>query len=959
MLPYENYARSDNTRYIDPLIEGKIHQKSNPWDRERVAAEDGHANRIIWQFAEDSWSRYPYFTESDNPDAPEIMMDWRAFFQEAQIDKPFTVFWSLAMIHGWSGFHNWVSGGKLDYMIYSQIQCREPDMLRNNPKDNKITHYNVNHMPRLPLNRSQANIRIPQAIIPRDQPGNIVLVIGDEKATFGFGISEFEDTWDPITKLRQEDHADALRARVFPFALVPSTWGKKNIDKFFEKLKHVDQSTAMVNKVPVDPATGAMVDTLPKIEFMSAAKPAPQNSQSAGLFGGLSPAWARFLSSCGYTLGYFFGAGAISASLAAGGVDMDDDTKTNVKKFNKLRGSIKSLINWVWQSGLGAKLGLSEPVFGFVTKSWWQYEHEQRVLAMAEATEERIGREDEAAQGGSEPKTNTLKRNAIRWLKARKVNIAKYITQPKENVRLETEEDLDREIEAVKTEIREMDESIAFAKKEIEEEGAERGQLNAFKLQKQRFKSILKTLLALKKRRFNEEHLEQLIKLNTRWIANQDSIQFKGVFDRIKGRVTRARFGKPSSQPLTWIPVNSKTGNVKEILLDPKSGKGGSDRIFINFKGGDQYLYESTSGENFGNIADRIQLEGGEAIWRELRGLPSPGHFKEGETPKGTSKKGGIPNTPLAGRAHQASYEFDPASQPTQEKVAKKAGLFRTVGRILGLTKNSLVDMSRKNFNAVASELYGVSHGIGTIDKIKQLIKYENTLQNNVLRVNEYKLNRLFSGKTIDFNVDLKYKLDDGSVSVERMCKRDWKNEVVGTVSTVQLFHKNMLYPLGTIVFGWDYEKDDVKDVADFTREDILRVMKENNIEDEELIEKIKSGKPVPVSTEYFAEIEKINGIKFQRHPKQVSLAIVPQGNCPDDICYLIENVKLETEEDLDREIAKVDFEIAELEENLEELQERDNPSFTSGTEKAIERQITKFSKILQSLFDLKKARFG
>lgn len=86
----------------------------------------------------------------------------------------------------------------------------------------------------------------------------------------------------------------------------------------------------------------------------------------------------------------------------------------------------------------------------------------------------------------------------------------------RENVSLETEADLDREIEKTQIDIRELEEAIGFELEEIEEEGKEKGVLRALQSQKNKFKKILQSLLNLKKDRFNvrletEEDLDKEI----------------------------------------------------------------------------------------------------------------------------------------------------------------------------------------------------------------------------------------------------------------------------------------------------------------------------------------------------------------------------------------------------------------------------------------------------------------
>lgn len=382
--------------------------------------------------------------------------------------------------------------------------------------------------------------------------------------------------------------------------------------------------------------------------------------------------------------------------------------------------------------------------------------------------------------------------------------------------------------------------------------------------------------------RMNQEEFMLFIHDNTRWNAFEKLKEgvMKAV-DWTKGIVSQARYGKVSETPGEWLPVNSSTGNVKQIMYMPAE-KGDPDRLYIRFASGDEYGYFANQGENFPLIADDIQRRGGEAIYAHLRGLPGAGHYKPGQTPTGKAKKPPHKITPMAGEAHKVDYEYNPAIPAAP--AAKKKGVLGTIQGVIK-ANSALTDLSFKQFNDFANEVEGHTFGKGTYEHFKKLLEAnEKRLNQNVRR------NSLMVGKPMDFNVELLYRNQRGGIDKEYACKRDWKKAFTGLTSEVQLFHKNGQFIIGTLKYGWDDAHDEPTVESDIDRENLAKIMETLQLDNTELYHKVTNGHPIPISTEYSCDIEIHNGKRFQRNFRNITpMALVDQGNCPDNLCALKE----------------------------------------------------------------------
>ena len=196
----------------------------------------------------------------------------------------------------------------------------------------------------------------------------------------------------------------------------------------------------------------------------------------------------------------------------------------------------------------------------------------------------------------------------------------------------------------------------------------------------------------------------------------------------------------------------------------------------------------------------------------------------------------------------------------------------------------SLENLYRKKFNKFAKQAINHSFGDHTIDLIKTLIKAEKNAGKTVFRFNS-----TFIGTPMDFDIALYYPAIGGGVNKEYACKRDWKKFTNGKRVKIQLFHNNEQHVVGDGLYSWDDATDKPVITTDLDRADLLVRLEQIGAKDTRLYNRIAAGEPIPISTEYNATIIIHNGKKFQMEFRDLGLALVNQGNCPDNLCALVE----------------------------------------------------------------------
>ena len=210
-----------------------------------------------------------------------------------------------------------------------------------------------------------------------------------------------------------------------------------------------------------------------------------------------------------------------------------------------------------------------------------------------------------------------------------------------------------------------------------------------------------------------------------------------------------------------------------------------------------------------------------------------------------------------------------------------KKDFFEAVSKSKLKVGNELTNLSRKKFREKAESYINHSFGDHTIDKIKKLMLAS---QSDVMRQNS-----VHTGEPMNFDIPLFYPNSRGGIDVEYACKADWKKYVVGR-HNIKIGHGED-HIVGEGWYDWDADTDLPTITTDLDRNNLIDYMDVNNLEPEfsVLYNKILTGKPIPISTEYGATIEVVNGKAFQRRFKDFGLALVNQGNCPDNLCNLME----------------------------------------------------------------------
>ena len=434
--------RTNQERYTDPLIRDGINDVLVPLHRERVAFEDSLGSMFTWDFGFEGWSKYPKFYASDELGAPEIMQDVRALLMELEISKPAIVQGVLKQCHGWmtamfKGKATPEGEMKLDYVIFSEHQCHNENFIRQNKE---VLGWRVQFKPHLPFLRNPINMDLQEVTIPNTPDSNIIYdTRGDDKTTWGYGVSRMEKMFDPLTKLRMESDGDSFRKAIYPMGIMPPNWDDTTIDKFFEKASHMSRSTAFTYTAAVD-KDGKLYENIPALTFMSPSDNVKQTG--SGTFGGLSVEWTRLLAATKHSMGYITGGGAISSSLAAAGADISDDLKSDINEWNLLNKSfLKKFLHWLELSGVIPPLPPS-----YTIKCFWQWEHDEIMLQQQAMMERDMAMQDEQMEV-EKSKSQESKQNAgfVEKIKESTEKHRKAIEDEKSIAEIMQETGMDRE----------------------------------------------------------------------------------------------------------------------------------------------------------------------------------------------------------------------------------------------------------------------------------------------------------------------------------------------------------------------------------------------------------------------------------------------------------------------------------------------------------------------------------
>jgi len=885
-----------------------------------VAYEDPLASMFTWDFNLYGWTKYPKFYESDELGAPEILQDIRALLMDLKFKKPAVVQAVFKQCHGWmtaifkGGYDEETDQMKLDYTFFSEHQCKNQDFIRQNKE---VLGWRVQFMPHLPFSRNPLNVNLQQVVIPNTPDSNIIFdTRGDEKSTWGYGISIMEKIFDPLAKLRMESDSDSFRKAIFPMGIMPPDWDDPTIDKFFEKASNMSRSTAFTYSAAVD-KDGKLYENIPALTFMSPSDNVKQTG--SGQFGGLSAEWTRLLAATKHTMGYIVGGGAISSSQAAAGVDLTDDQKIDINEWNLLnKNFIKKFLKWLEQ------IGVIPPLPPFTVKCHWEWAHDEMMAQQSLMMERDIAMQDEEAERNSqnpEKKENELRKNVDRrkeepWERRRRERLSKEAREEDFDIgaRPKTrKEELQREIIDLFEQVPSPDRpgtnpeaNILDIRKQVLEKTKEISGLettSSVSKPKRGLGSALESSLKRTKARTEESKRRDIAK----GADTQQLLQL----DPEEGTTTDIALNQ-------WLPVNSASGNVEGVYLDEGDGST-IPTIFVSFGGGNIYSYQDTDITDPEKTVQKIMADGGEAVWEELRASKSMrSGVKPGKHPKGGAKTGGG-KFAYAGSAHMRDYQKARAG-PVAQGLTKQIGATDQLSRSLG----EQTRQTRERTKALKSTgvKKGISKGIGALGSLYSkawnnelpstkhlLIQKHNSISGIVRDLHHskttvYKMldvsievsrqNSMHWGNSFSTTNPFLYENDKfpSGYSVEYQCPKAIQ-KLIGVSVPVWIEHKNSERTeeefVGTYnITGWDEQNG--KEIANYNIDwDLIDEIFERERVENWIKPLREQGKYPDTSTEYTCKLsyDRERSKYIQTDFNLIGLALVQEGNCSGTVCSI------------------------------------------------------------------------
>jgi hypothetical protein len=865
-------------RYNDPLVLEHIHEIRNPYHRERVGFEDPIASALTIDYWTRAWAEYPKFYKNDGVGQTEIMPITRQFLQSIHFEQQDIIYETLKNIHGWAGMDLWLDKALLHYFIFSEYQCPPANMWRD--ETDQIVSYRVARRARLPLNRTTATFRSNALLeFATNDPNVIITHRGSPEATYGFGLSIFEGTWDSITKLREESHANAFRARIFPKAIVPTDWSDTQVQSFFNGVKEMDATNCLISRAGKD-STGKMYPDIPQVSWSSpgvSAQTKSSEGSGGGVFSDLSSEWVRLCAKTNHSIRYF--TGNPGGAEAAASVDEQSDLTTDILNFSVVTETLEKFLTWCVNNGVPIDY---EP--GFRVKSHWEWRRDEALAAQADLMEQQLQIQQQQGQ-----RQNMLPHYLFEEMK-------RLNTPPGQWV------DVNSASGNVKK-VKYNPEQAGFAASidviykggkhyhyqdpnRIKDPNAVSDRIAA-----EGGEAIWEDLRASKSYRASMAGSPHSALPQT---GGSKAYPYVGpeFHQKTYEKLETGGGGGPTPPPPEEeiAPQIAKIGPSKTEKAAAKEAKGKSigDVFSTAIRGaqakGQPYLdfdeLMAGMGEGMDWKKDIVPVLTEMSERQIIDFVPGATEGKKhiiekigGETNLGYTRAAIRPEA-LTNLAKFGQEETTTKGTPMLTK------LLRGYNKLAGFAKHneSPALMSRKRFNEVALDLTGHSFGNETIDYIKKIF---------LLGINDHRRNSVEIGLPMDFSIDLLYNLNNG-LAIEKACKRDWKAVVKnGVHSFIQLYHNDGELKIGTAEFGWDETTDTPTLVVDYSRENVKTLLEEKHLTQTTLYKKICNGEPLPLSTEYDCVIERHNGINYQRKFKNLSVALVDEGNCPSDLCNL------------------------------------------------------------------------
>lgn len=284
---------------------------------------------------------------------------------------------------------------------------------------------------------------------------------------------------------------------------------------------------------------------------------------------------------------------------------------------------------------------------------------------------------------------------------------------------------------------------------------------------------------------------------------------------------------------------------------------------------------------------------------RSPQGAPTIAAKEAQENPRTSEEtQPGLAPNPSKPKLHGG---HSPRGRPSEEK---KAGQFSTMpswqqwnkgleedinatAMMVRRVNSTVEDLSVKDWDRISRDLTGQGFGNTTIEKVIQVVKNTNLVK---------RYNYVAKGNTMSFkNHPYLYRDNDGNVSVEYPCARDWRKNVVGQVGKLKI---NFQSPgehgeteIGTVSYGWDEENDCPDDILEYDRDAVMQELERHNQHESEVYKRLKEAKDPDQSTEYMCRTTVHNNRKWQIDFKpdpdtgRFDTCLVNFGNCPSGQC--------------------------------------------------------------------------
>jgi hypothetical protein len=881
-LPLEQVVRSDRNRYIDPLVKNKLEYLSSANDRERVSAQDPLACMVTWGFAMRGMAKYPKFYANDQMDAPEVGIATRELLKQINYHLMKISHHVCELIHGWALTEVWTDEyGQLKWNTYGEHLIRPEDIYRNPLDAREMVMWRVaGRYPILPLGRSQTRIIPERKTLVKGQPGLIYTTRGDPRATWGYGIARLEAGWDSITKLRLESHANAFRSQIFAQVIHPPEWDDAQCDDFWEVLSQVDQTNGLMVPAAVNDLTGDIVPEIPAITFRTLGDDARSKSDSgsSGMFSNLSSEFVRF---CGiYKLPINEVTGNPGGAIESADVDAIKALQEKITEWNLSRDFDIQFIEFLRASGIPVDLPPS-----FVVKCHWQWEMDEMMQQEAEMAEREMQATEQDAQQ-KRAENVALSKNIMDMYLG---TTGKRMNAPPAGIMMPITSSWVKSYgwgDATGVPGNQGDVSSLYlqfhgSQATFEYPGVSDPEKVATEIE-----------MSGSPGGFVHDHRQLGVPARTPYKKTAGP----------GGPGTMSAFGAPQdlSRPEDFFGSGSSTAHVdttseaqrleKTAAFGSLRPAGPAPQTMYSKGAQTEAATESTTRHFTGTTADLDAMADIQSALAIARGDQPAGPGSSDDAgwhsgvdmydlgdatgTSGFQGSGGmnVPNVPR-GRGRPVKQKTGVAGRP--RKMPSRVGTTETAGVANVRLPDYMESYKRYNDHCVALTGKGASKTTFTRERamMDEWIKRENSFQ---FRENAW------IGNSMNFDIPLHYRNDDGTVRQEYACKRDWKQNMRGEFP-LWLYHGGP--EIGTITYNWDNENDMPLDTLDYDKQEVMSLLQEMGKTSNRLYLNLEAGITPEQSTEYYCRTEEHDGRVFQRDFRPIGAALVDFGNCGTGKC--------------------------------------------------------------------------